>query len=90
MRTVSDEVHEGRGGDESLADTVRGRTERTVEEEVETALRRIDGIDEDEREVIEETAERVARRLMRPVVESLEEADETEDADVFEEILFDD
>ena len=74
----------------TLADMVRGKTERTVEKEVDFALRRMDEIDEDEREVIEEAAEKVAERLMHPIVKSLEDDGGEVDMSVFEKVLFED
>ncbi len=78
---------------EGLADSVRQGTERVVEEEVDVALRRMDGVDEYEREVIEEVAENVAQRLMQPVFDSLEDGNvdgRRVGAKLFEEMLSED
>jgi glutamyl-tRNA reductase len=50
---------------------VRRERDRTVEEAVERAVRRMDA-DEYEREVLREMAERIAELVTRPVVEAAE------------------
>jgi len=61
--SVSGSADEGR--------SVRIERDRTVEEAVERAVRRMDA-DGYEREVLRRTAERIAERVTRPVVEAAE------------------
>lgn len=65
-------VHGSEAKPKETAELLESRIERTVKEEVEVVVRRMEG-DDEVRLGLEDISERVAKRVLEPVFESLED-----------------